>query len=73
MKTNENKVIISGLVPRGDQWYNKAMDVNKFLKQLCVSQDFYFIDNTNISYHFFIISFKEGGPSAEAVFQGALR
>ena len=48
MKTNENKVIISGLVPRGDQWHNKAMEVNKFLKQLCVSQDFYFIDNTNI-------------------------
>ena len=53
MKTNENKVIISGLVPRGDQWHNKAMEVNKFLKQLCVSQDFYFIDNTNIQaeYH----------------------
>ena len=53
MKTNENNVIISGLVPRGDQWHNKAMEVNKFLKQLCVSQDFYFIDNSNIEaeYH----------------------
>ena len=53
MKTNENSVIISALVPRGDQWHNKAMEVNKFLKQLCVSQDFYFIDNSNIEaeYH----------------------
>ena len=53
MKTNANKVIISGLVPRGDQWHDKAMEVNRFLKQLCVSQDFYYIDNTNIQaeYH----------------------
>ena len=53
MKTNANKVIISGLAPRGDLWHNMAMEVNRFLKQLCVSQDFDYIDNINIQaeYH----------------------
>ena len=53
LKTNVNKVMISGLVPRGDLLHNKAMEVNIFLKQLCISQDFYYIDNTNIQaeYH----------------------
>ena len=53
MKTNANKVIICGLVPRGDQWHDKAIEVNRFLAQLCVSQGFHYIDNTNIQaeYH----------------------
>ena len=48
MKTKANKIVISG-----DQWHNKAIEVNRFLKQLCVSQDIYYIDNTNIQaeYH----------------------
>ena len=53
LKTNVNKVMISGLVPTGDLLHNKDMEVNIFLKQLCISQDFYYIDNTNIQaeYH----------------------
>ena len=49
MKTNENSVFISGLVPRADQWHNKAMAVNQFLIQLCRSKNLDYIDNTNIS------------------------
>ena len=53
MKTNANEVIISGLVPKGGQGHSKTMEVNRFLRFICVFQDFYYVDNTNIEpgYH----------------------
>ncbi len=48
-KTNDNRVLVSGIVPRGDRWQSKAIEVNYILKQLCYEQNFNFIDNNNIS------------------------
>ena len=49
MKTNNNNIMVSGIIPRNDKWNQKAMEVNSFLKSFCLNCKFYFIDNTNIA------------------------
>ena len=48
LKTQENEVMVSGLVPRGDRLNAKANEVNKVLTSLCADDNLYFIDNWNI-------------------------
>ena len=48
LETGSNSVMISGLVPRGDSLNGKATEVNKLLKQICISKNLKFIDNSNI-------------------------
>ena len=47
LKTVENEVMISVIVPRSDHLNNKGMEVNKYLL-LCKENHFNFIDNSNI-------------------------
>ena len=49
MKTNNNNIMVSGIIHRNDKWNQKAMEVNSFLKSFCLNCKFYFIDNTNIA------------------------
>ena len=53
LSTKENTVFVSGIVPRGDNWNNKASEINKHLQSACSSRNMPFIDNSNISteYH----------------------
>ena len=41
-------VSISSIVPRNDEWNNKAQEVNSFLKNMCTNIDIDFIDNTKV-------------------------
>ena len=47
---NDNRTIsISGIVPRNDNFNNKAMEVNKELAKMCEKEKLLFVDNSNIN------------------------
>ena len=48
IKTQENDIIISSIVSRGDHLNDKAGETNNILKSLCYEKNFDFIDNSNI-------------------------
>ena len=50
LKTDENDVMISGIVARSDKWnlHVKGMKVNEHLQSLCNENNLNFIDNTNL-------------------------
>ena len=48
MKTENNDVMLSGIIRRNDKWDIKGMEVNKVLLSLCEIHNFHFIDNGNI-------------------------
>ena len=49
MKSEENEVMVSGIIPRNDNLNEKGIDVNKFLVTFCKTFNFIFIDNSNIN------------------------
>ena len=49
MKSDKNDVMVSGIVPRNDNFNEKGIDVNNFLTTLCKNCKFNFIDNSNIN------------------------
>ena len=49
IKTEDNEVMISGIVPRNDELNSKGKSVNSLLKSLCKDK-FHFIDNNNITF-----------------------
>ena len=49
IQTDQRTVSISGIVPRNDNFNNKAMEVNKELLKLCEKENLLFIDNSNIN------------------------
>ena len=53
MKSIDNGVMVSGIVPRRDKLNDKGKEVNKLLKSLCILEKMFFIDNANINpeYH----------------------
>ena len=48
MRMNDTEVVISGLVPRGDDFETKRKRVNLILADLCSENDYAFIEHTNI-------------------------
>ena len=53
IKTDENDIIVSGVVARTDNLNDKGLQVNALLKLKCVKYNVQFIDHSNISsrYH----------------------
>ncbi len=51
LKTNKNEVFVSGIVPRGDRFNEKAMQVNEKLLRICQREKIKFINNCNINPH----------------------
>ena len=49
VKASKLDVSISSIIPRNDNWNNKVMEVNSYLKDLCESNDIPFISNTTIN------------------------
>ena len=49
MKTEDNDVMISGILPRNDELNSKGKSVNSNLKTLCKDK-YHFIDNSNIAF-----------------------
>ena len=49
MKTGDNEVMVSGIVPRRDKLNGKGLAVNKCLISLCSVNNFHFINNANIN------------------------
>ena len=47
-KTDTNKVLISSIVPRGDNLNGKCRQVNIFLKEFCMENDFLCVNHDNI-------------------------
>ena len=43
---DNRKVTISGIIPRNDEWNNKAELVNNHLKEMCKAANIDFIDNS---------------------------
>ena len=39
-------VSISSIVPRNDEWNNKAQEVNRFLEDMCLNSDINYINNS---------------------------
>ena len=48
VKASKLDVSISSIVPRNDNWKNKVMEVNSYLKDLCKSSAITFIINKAI-------------------------
>ena len=48
MRLNDTEVVISGLVPRGDEYEMKRKRVNLILADLCSENNYAFIEHTNI-------------------------
>ena len=48
-KAGKRDVSISSIIPRNDNWNNKVIEVNKYLKDLCELNDIPFISNTTIN------------------------
>ena len=44
----DRKVSISGIVPRNDNFNNKAMEVNKELSKMCNREKLLFLEHNNI-------------------------
>ena len=40
LKSEDNKVVVSGIVPRGDYYKEKAEAVNKILKDTCTKENY---------------------------------
>ena len=53
MKTDNNDVMVSAILPRRDSLNAKGMEVNSHLKNLCDDNNIHFIDNINVKskYH----------------------
>ena len=49
VKTSKLDASISSIIPRNDNWNNKVMEVNSYLKDLFESNDIPFISNTTIN------------------------
>ena len=49
VKASKRDVSISSIILRNDNWNNKVMEVNSYLKDLCESNDIPFISNTTIN------------------------
>ena len=49
VKESKFDVSISSVISRNDNWNNKVMEVNSYLKDLCESNDIPFISNTTIN------------------------
>ena len=54
LKSEDNEVVVSGIVPRGDSCKEKAEAVNKVLKDTCTKENMHFIchSNINVKQHF---------------------
>ena len=48
-KTDNNSLMISGIVPRNDNLNDCAIKVNKILRQSCSKRNIGFVDNENIN------------------------
>ena len=48
IRENDIKIIISGLVPRGDEYETKRKRVNLILADLCSENNYAFIEHANI-------------------------
>ena len=48
-KAGKRDVSISSIIPRNDNWNNKIIEVNSYLKDLCEFNDIPFISNTTIN------------------------
>ena len=49
LKSEDNEVVVSGIVPRGDYYKEKAEAVNKVLKDTCTKENIQFICHNNIN------------------------
>ena len=49
LKSEDNEVVVSGIVPRGDYYKEKAEAVNKVLKDACTKENMHFICHSNIN------------------------
>ena len=49
MKTDDNQIIVSGLVPRGDNLNGKVVMVNNALRRECAKRNIFFIEHDNIN------------------------
>ena len=49
IQTNHRTVSISGIVPRNDNFNNKATEVNKELSKICEKEKLIFVDHSNIN------------------------
>ena len=49
MKNNDNHVVVSSIIVRGDNLNEKAADVNSHLLRMCNESNIGFKDNSNIS------------------------
>ena len=49
MKKKDNKITISKIIPRGDEFNDKVNDVNKKLEQLCIESNIDIISHNNIN------------------------
>ena len=48
MKSSENEIIVSSIIPCGDRLKEKARLVNEHLMSLCIENDICYLDNSNI-------------------------
>ena len=51
LKSESNEVIVSGIIPRCDEWNEKAMMVDNVVRNYCLNKDIGFIDHNNINVH----------------------
>ena len=51
MKTDNNEIMISGIVTRNDKWNAKGEQVNEYLTSLCSLHNYNYINNSNIKKH----------------------
>ena len=49
LKSEDNEVVVSGIVPCGDSYKEKAEGLNKVLKDTCTKENMHFICNSNIN------------------------
>ena len=49
LKSEDNEVVVSGIVPRGDSYKEKVEAVNKVLKDTCTKENMHFICHSNIN------------------------
>ena len=48
-KSENNEVVVSGIVPRDDSYKEKAEAVSKLLKDICTEENMHFICRSNIN------------------------
>ena len=49
LKSEDNEVVVLGIVPRGDYYREKTEAVNKVLKNTCTKENMHFICHSNIN------------------------